>query len=71
MVPSYAYTTEVIVNSFKVCGISVETDGSEGSLVHCIKPASMVADATVAISAETATLLRAPIRTMWTLIPLQ
>ena len=29
---------EVIINSFKVCGISVETDGmQEGqSLVHCM-----------------------------------
>ena len=39
-----------------VCGISVETDGSEDSLVHCIKPGNMSADAAAAISAETATL---------------
>ena len=37
--------------------ISVETDGSEDRLVHCIKPGSMSADAAAAISAETATLL--------------
>ena len=48
----------MIVNSFKVCGISVETNGSEGSLVHSIKPGSMAADATAAISAKTAMLLR-------------
>ena len=42
----------------QVCGISVETDGSEDSLVDCIKPGSIAADAAVAISAETATLLR-------------
>ena len=29
-------TIEVIINSFKVCGISVETDGTEDGLVHCI-----------------------------------
>ena len=28
--------TEVIINSFKVCSISVETDGSEDGLVLCI-----------------------------------
>jgi len=26
--------TEVIINSFKVCGISVETDGTEDGLVQ-------------------------------------
>ena len=35
--------------------MSVETDGSEDSLIHCIKPGSVVADATAAISAETFT----------------
>ena len=35
----------------------IETDGSENSLVHCIKPGSMAAYAAAAISAETATLL--------------
>ena len=40
-----------------VCGISVETDGSEDRLVHCIKPSSMAADAAATISAETATLV--------------
>ena len=33
-------------------------DGSKDSLVHCIKPGSMAVDATAAILAETATLLR-------------
>ena len=32
-------------------------DGSEDSLVHCIKPGSMSADATAAILAKTVTLL--------------
>ena len=47
----------MIVNSFKVCGISVETDGSEDSLIHCIKPGGIAADATAVILAETAMLL--------------
>ena len=37
--------------------ISIKTVGSEDSLVYCIKHGSMAADATAAISAETATLL--------------
>ena len=41
----------------KVCGISVEMDGSEDSLVHCITPGSMAADAATAILVETAILL--------------
>ena len=28
--------TEVIINSIKVCGIFIETDGREDGLVHCI-----------------------------------
>ena len=39
-------------------GLSIKTDGLEDSLVHCIKPGGMAADAEAAISAETATLLR-------------
>ena len=31
-------TTEVIVNSFKLCGISSNTDGSEDGSIHCLKP---------------------------------
>ena len=38
--------------------VASATDGSEDSLVHCIKPGSMAADAAVAISVETATLFR-------------
>ena len=49
-------TTEVIINSFKVCGISVD-DSSEHSLTHCIKPGAVAADATAEISTVTATLL--------------
>ena len=47
------------IHSFKVCGIFIKMNGSEVSLVHCIKHAGgMAADAAAAISAETATLLR-------------
>ena len=42
----------------RVDGISVEKDGSEDSLVHCIKPGCIKADAAAAISAERATLFR-------------
>ena len=35
----------------------VEMDGSEDSLIHCIMPGSMAADAAAAISAKAATLL--------------
>ena len=30
-------TTEVVIKSFRVCGISVKTDGSEDGEIHCIK----------------------------------
>ena len=43
---------EVMVNSFKVC---VETNGSEDSLIHCVKPGLVAADAAAEISTETAT----------------
>ena len=37
--------------------ISVEMDGSEDSLLHCIKPGNMVADATAKILVKEFTLL--------------
>ena len=49
-------TREVIVNSFKSCGISVETDGSEDGQIHCIKPGQVAADAAATIQSETARL---------------
>ena len=36
-----------------VYGISVGIDGSEDSLIHCIKPGNMATDATAAILDET------------------
>ena len=35
----------------------METDGTEDSLVHCLKPGGVAADAAAGISAETATLI--------------
>ena len=48
--------TEVTINSFKVCGIPVETDGTEDSPVHCILLGGTAADA-AEISADTTTLI--------------
>ena len=48
----------MIINSFKVCSISVDTDGLEDSLIYCTKPGEVAADAAAEISAETATLLQ-------------
>ena len=28
----------MIINSFKHCGLTVATDGSEDHLIHCLKP---------------------------------
>ena len=33
----YAYT-DVVIKSFKACGISNNTDGSEDDMIHCLKP---------------------------------
>ena len=38
-------TSEVIVKSFKVCGISVAVDGSEDGDIHCLKSGEVAADA--------------------------
>ena len=46
-------TTEVIVNSFKVCGISSNTDGSEDGSIHCLKPGQVAHSASDAIATET------------------
>ena len=42
----------------KVCGISIETNGSEDSLIHHIKPGVVAADAAAEISTEIATFLQ-------------
>jgi hypothetical protein len=52
-----AVTTEVIINSFKVCGISVACDGSEDGLIHCLKPGEIGAEALPEISKLTGEML--------------
>ena len=37
-------SAEVIIKSFKTCGISVNTDGSEDAQVHCLKPEGVAAE---------------------------
>ena len=46
-------TTDVIVKSFRTCGITVNVDGSEDNEIHCLKAgeaahaaASLISDAT-------------------------
>ena len=54
-----AVTTEVIVKSFKACGISVAIDGSEDDQIHCLKQGGMAADAAPEISRLTTEMLEA------------
>ena len=49
-------STEVVVNSFKACGISSSTEGSEDSLIHCLKPGDLAHDAAELIARETTAL---------------
>ena len=37
-------STEVVVKSFKVCGIAVVTDGSEDSQIHCLREGKIGAE---------------------------
>ena len=48
---------EVIVKSFRCCGITVKVDGSEDKEIHCIKDGGIAADAFAEISRSTAALL--------------
>ena len=50
-------TTEVVVNSFKACGISVAVDGSEDSAIHCLKQGGVAAEAASEIARLTAEIL--------------
>jgi len=52
-----AVPIEVIVKSFRCCGITVKVDGSEDKEIHCIKDSSIAADAFTEISQSTAALL--------------
>ena len=48
--------TEVVIKSFRVCGISVNTDGSEDGEIHCIKEGEIGAEASPIIAEKTASL---------------
>uniref|UniRef100_A0A1X7UB27 DDE-1 domain-containing protein n=1 Tax=Amphimedon queenslandica TaxID=400682 RepID=A0A1X7UB27_AMPQE len=50
-------TTDVIVKSFKACGISVAIDGSEDNEIHCLKSDGVAADAAEDIRRLTAEML--------------
>ena len=47
-------TTEVIVKSFKACGISTAPDGSEDGQIHCLNQGDVAADAMPEIARFTA-----------------
>ena len=47
-------STEVVVKSFKACGIAVATDGSEDGQIHCLKESEVGAEAAREISKLTA-----------------
>ena len=49
-------TTEVVIKLFRVCGISVKTDGSEDSEIHCIKEGQVAAEALPTVAKKTASL---------------
>ena len=51
-------TTEVVIKSFRVCGIFVKTDGSEDSEIHCIKEGQVAAEASPTIAEKTASLFK-------------
>ena len=52
-------TSNVIRKSFRVCGISVNPDGSEEGEIHSIKDGEIAAEATTIIREKTASLLEA------------
>ena len=49
-------TKEVVCKSFKMCGISVNSDGSKDVEIHCIKSGNVAEDATAEIARQTAAL---------------
>ena len=49
----------MIVSSFKACGISVASDGSEDSSILCFKQSGIAADTALCISQLTAEMLAA------------
>ena len=45
-----AVSTELIIKSFKVCGISVAVDGTEDDQIHCLKPGGTASEAAPELS---------------------
>ena len=54
---AWEFVATEVINSFKVCGIPVETDGTEDGPVHCILLGGTAADTTAEILADTTTLI--------------
>ena len=54
-----ALPAEIIPKSFRACGISVNTDGTEDEEIHCLKEGGVAADARESIRRDTATLATA------------
>ena len=50
-------STDIILKSFRVCGISVDVDSSGDSDIHCLKEGGVAAGAREDITTETASLL--------------
>ena len=48
---------DIVIKSFRCCGISVEVDGTEDKEIHCIKDGGVAAEAFAEISQRTAALL--------------
>jgi len=47
-------SSEVVVNSFKACGISVSVDGTEDHLIHCTKHGEVAESVLPVLEQETA-----------------
>ena len=54
-----ALPTEIVKKSFRECGISVHTDGTEDGEIHCLKEGEVAADARKTIERDTAALATA------------
>ena len=56
---------DIVIKSFRCCGISVKVDGTEDKEIHCIKDGGIAAEAFAEISQHTAALLtRVTVRVM-------
>ena len=56
---------DIMINSFRCCGISVKVDGTEDKEIHCIKDGGIAAEAFAEISQHTDALLtRVTVRVM-------